>query len=110
MNQLGSFSDTLPNDRLDIRRRRLLFRCWHSGTQEIDLIVGSFAEACLADLDSVQLDRFETLLACPDPDLLDWIVNGVAPPPEHDHDLMHRLRGFCAARHPGPQQRVQHQT
>ena len=103
MSRLGSPSERLPSDRLDIRRRKLLFRCWHSGTQEIDLIAGSFAEACLADLDSVQLEQFETLLACPDPDLLDWIVNGIAPPPEHDHDVMRLLRAFCIARHPGPQ-------
>ena len=45
-------------------------------------------------------EQFETLLACPDPDLLDWIVNGIAPPPEHDHDVMHRLRRFCTALHP----------
>ena len=32
------------NDQPEIRRKRLLFRCWHRGTQEIDLIFGSFAE------------------------------------------------------------------
>ena len=103
MSRLDSPSDSLRTDQFDVRRRRLLFRCWHSGTQEIDLIVGSFADTCLADLDSVQLGQFEALLACSDPELLDWIVNGIAPPPEHDHDVMRLLRGFCAARHPGPQ-------
>ena len=108
MNHLGSLSDNLPNDHLDVRRRRLLFRCWHSGTQEIDLILGPFAEAFLADLGTVQLEQFEALLACPDPDLLDWIVNGIAPPPEHDHDVMQLLRGFCTERHCGPRQIGQH--
>jgi len=32
----------------DIRGRRLLFRCWHRGTQENDLILGAFAETSLA--------------------------------------------------------------
>ena len=107
---LAGASNGSRNDHFDIRRRRLLFRCWHSGTREIDLIAGLFAEACLADIDSVQLEQFEALLDCPDPDLLDWIVNGVPPPPEHDHDLMHRLRDFCAARHFWRQQHDRHQT
>src|ERR1700739_3782864 len=103
MSERGSPADSSRSDHFDVRRRRLLFRCCYGGTQEIDLILGPFAERFLADLDGMQLEQFEALLACPDPDLLDWIVNGITPPPEHDHDLMHRLRAFCAARQPGPQ-------
>ena len=77
---------------LDDRRKRLLFRCWHRGTQENDLILGAFAETSLARLDSNQLDRFEALLDCPDTDLFDWILGGSRPPPAHDHDVMRLLR------------------
>jgi hypothetical protein len=69
MSQRGSASDGLQPDPLEIRRRRLLFRCWHRGTQEIDLLLGSFAEASLAGFDSAQLGRFEALLDCPDADV-----------------------------------------
>ncbi|CEF49472.1 unnamed protein product [uncultured bacterium] len=101
----------LPNGHLDLRRRRLLFRCWHRGTQENDLLLGAFAEASLARLDSSQLDRFETLLNCPDTDLFDWILIGSRPPPEHDHDVMRLLRGFCATRQPASfQGNGQHQS
>ena len=31
---------------LDARRRRLLFRSWHRGIREMDLIMGRFADAC----------------------------------------------------------------
>jgi antitoxin CptB len=95
----------------DVRSRRLLFRCWHRGTQENDLILGAFAETSLARLDNIQLDRFEALLDCPDTDLFDWILGGSRPPPEHDHDVMRLLRGFCAARHHRPSQHNgQHQS
>jgi antitoxin CptB len=86
------------NDHLDDRCQRLLFRCWHRGTQESDVILGSFAETSLIKLGSAQLDRFEALLDCSDPDLFDWILGGIAPPPEHDHDVMWLLRSSCAAR------------
>jgi antitoxin CptB len=92
MSQFGNTSYDLRNDHFDIRRRRLLFRCWHGGTQENDFILGSFAEASLSGFDSAQLDRFEALLDCADPDLFDWIT-GRTPPP-HDHDVMRLLRSF----------------
>jgi antitoxin CptB len=94
----------------DVRRRRLLFRCWHRGTQESDLILGSFAEDSLETLDSGQLGRFEALLDCTDPDLFDWIFGVSDPPPEHDHDVMQLLRSFCIERHRTPRQISQHRS
>ena len=38
------------------------FRCWHCGTRELDLILGSFAVASLTGVDGAQLDQFEPLL------------------------------------------------
>jgi antitoxin CptB len=76
----------------ELRRKRLLFRCWHRGTQEIDLIFGTFAERSLTGFSAAQLDRFEALLDCTDPDLFDWVTGSDAPPPEHDHDVMRMLR------------------
>ena len=92
----------------DIRRRRLLFRCWHRGTQESDLILGPFADGSLETLDSGQLGRFEALLDCTDPDLFDWIFGASDPPPEHDHDVMRLLRSFLIERHRTPRQIGRH--
>ena len=103
MTQLCVVSDHLRGDDFDLRCRRALFRSWNRGTQESDLILGPFAETSLAGLDSAQLDRFEALLECTDPDLFDWVIGGYAPPPEHDHDVMRLLRDFGARRHHGPQ-------
>jgi antitoxin CptB len=80
----------------DVRRRRLLFRCWHGGTQEIDLLLGPFAETVLAGFNSAQLDRFEALLDCADLDLLDWITSRSTPPAAYDHDVMRLLRSFTS--------------
>ncbi len=35
---------------LDPRRRRILFRCWHRGIREMDLMLGQFADAEIGDL------------------------------------------------------------
>jgi antitoxin CptB len=78
----------------DPRRKRLLFRSWHRGTREADLILGSFAESYLAAFDPAQLDRFEALLDCPEPDIFDWIGGRAAPPPEYDNDVTRLLLAF----------------
>ena len=86
----------------NVHRARLLFRCWHRGTQESDLLLGSFADHCLAGFDAGQLNRFETLLDCSDPDLFEWILGDGPPPAEHDHDVLHLLRAYWSHRNNKP--------
>jgi antitoxin CptB len=86
MSQFGSASDSSRNDDPEIRRRRLLSRCWHRDRQEIDLVLGSFAETSLAGLDGAQLDQLEGLLDCADADPFDWITGRSRPPPAYDHE------------------------
>jgi antitoxin CptB len=81
-------------DEPDIRRKRLLFRSWHRGTKETDLLLGSFAEAHLAGLSEDQLARYEALLEHNDAALFDWITGRVPPPPEHDSDVLRLLSQF----------------
>jgi antitoxin CptB len=54
---------------LDDRRKRLLFRCWHRGTREMDLILGGFADMHIGDLSDQDIEELENLLEVPDPDL-----------------------------------------
>lgn len=83
----------------DHRRKRLLFRSWHRGTRESDLILGRFAEAHLARFDAAQLDRYEALLECSDAEIFDWVTGRAPPPPAHDHDVTRLLMSF---RYPPP--------
>lgn len=67
---------------LEVRRKRLRFRCHHMGTAENDVLFGRFADACLPGLDAGQLQSLETLLQENDNDLFLW-VTGKEPVPEH---------------------------
>jgi antitoxin CptB len=78
----------------ELRRKRLLFRSWHRGTRESDLILGRFADAHLAGFAEAQLDRYEALLESPDADIFDWVSGRAAPPPEHDHDVTRLLLAY----------------
>ena len=79
---------------LDTRRRKLLFRCWHRGMREMDLIMGRFADAAVEQLTSDELAEFEHLMEAPDRELLAWITGEAEVPPEYDTELFRRLRDF----------------
>ena len=78
----------------DIRRKRLLFRSWHRGTKEADLLLGSFADQHLAAFDAAELDAYERLIAENDADLWDWLIGQRPAPAEHDPTLIARIRNF----------------
>lgn len=65
---------------LDPRRRRILYRCWHRGIREMDLILGQFAEDELAVLDEAELDELERIMSEEDNDLVRWITGAAATP------------------------------
>jgi antitoxin CptB len=84
----------MPETDTATRKKRLLFRAWHRGTREADLILGSFAEVSLAGFDAARLDQFEELLACPDADLFAWIAGRALPPPAYDTEVTRLLLAF----------------
>jgi antitoxin CptB len=81
---------------LDARRRKMLFRAWHRGLREADLILGRFADAHLAALDESELAQFDRLLEAPTRDIVSWVMGEFAPPPEDDTPLLRRLCEFYA--------------
>ena len=84
---------------LDDRRKRLLFRCWHRGTRELDLILGRFADAEIAALTDDELGQLEQLLEVPDPDFY-AALTGERPLPAADAGpLFERIKSFRAVDH-----------
>jgi len=78
----------------DERRKRLLFRSWHRGTKEADLLLGSFAESHLAGFSPADLACYEALLEQNDADLWDWMTGQADPPAEFDTSVMRTLRAY----------------
>lgn len=75
-------------------RKKLIFRSWHRGTREMDLIMGRFAQTYIPGCSDEALAQYEALLQENDPDLYDWIT-GKAPVPEHcAHAVMQDLMRF----------------
>lgn len=72
------------------RLKRLRLRAWHRGIKEMDLILGSWADAQLAGADAATLDAFETVMAEADHDLYAWI-SGQAEPPRDLAPMLARI-------------------
>lgn len=87
---------TRSSDGLDARRKRLLFRCWHRGTREMDLIVGRFADAHLAGLSDAELTELEKLIELPDPDLYAALIGAGSIPAEARGNVFEKMRNFRA--------------
>ncbi|MGY3445595.1 MULTISPECIES: FAD assembly factor SdhE [unclassified Bradyrhizobium] len=82
---------------LDDRRKRLLFRCWHRGTREMDLILGRFADAEIAGLSDQELGELEHLIEVPDPDLYAALTGDKLLPSEYATALFARIKAFRIA-------------
>jgi antitoxin CptB len=83
---------------LDERRRRLLYRSWHRGTREMDLIMGRFADAALGELTETEITELERLTDVPDPELYAWLTGGRPVPDDYELTVFRRLRDFHALR------------
>lgn len=85
---------------LDPRRRKILFRSWHRGMREMDLLMGQFADAAISELTDAELDVFEQLIEVPDRDLLAWLTGERETPANYDTPVFRRLQAFHT--HAGP--------
>jgi len=90
---------TRSSEGLDIRRRRLLFRCWHRGTREMDLILGRFADAEIVGLTDDELNELERLIEVPDPDLYAALTGDRPIAPEYAGPLFDRVKAFRVVDH-----------
>src|SRR3954447_18148846 len=79
---------------LDVRRRRTLFRAWHRGTREMDLIMGRFADAEIGAMSDADLADFERLIELPDRDLYLWITGQAETPSNYATPVLARLKAF----------------
>ena len=82
---------------LDDRRKRLLFRCWHRGTREMDLILGRFADAEIATLSDDELAQLEHLMEVPEPDLYAALTGNAPLADERASRLFDRIKSFRVA-------------
>lgn len=67
--------------------------------RELDLLLGRFADAYIADLGDDDLDAFERLMEVPDGDLLAWMTGREPVIDQHATPFYDALLRFHAIRH-----------
>ncbi|MBZ0148403.1 MAG: succinate dehydrogenase assembly factor 2 [Pseudorhodoplanes sp.] len=85
---------TRSSEGLSERRRKLLFRSWHRGIREMDLIMGGFADASITAMTDSELDELERLLDVPDQEIYSWITGDRAVPAQYDSAFFQRMLAF----------------
>lgn len=85
---------TVSSADLEPRRRRTLFRAWHRGTREMDLLMGQFCDAEIRTMSEDDLATFEALIEVPDRDLFAWVTGKAETPENYDTDVFRRLKAF----------------
>lgn len=79
---------------LDVRRRRILYRSWHRGTREMDLLMGQFADARIDQLDDQALTDMEALLEEQDRDVFSWLTGELALPERFNTPVFEQIRAY----------------
>jgi antitoxin CptB len=90
---------TRSSEGLDDRRKRLLFRCWHRGTREMDLILGRFADISIASLSDDELNELEHLIEIPDPDFYAALSGDEMLASQYAGPLFDRIKAFRPGEH-----------
>ncbi len=84
---------------IDTIRKRLLFRSWHRGCKETDVILGPFAEARLMAFSADDIAIYESFLEEFDSDIWDWLVGKNDRYDKKYQRLIEQLRQFAESRH-----------
>ena len=72
----------------EIIRKKILFRSWHRGTKEMDLILGTYADYNLSLMSNDDLMHFQNFLNLSDPDLYKWLISEEKGFPDEFKDLI----------------------
>lgn len=79
------------SDPIENIRKKMIFRSWHRGTREMDLIMGSFANIHVPQMRQEELALYDELLQNSDPDLYNWIIGREALPEGQKTPVMEKL-------------------
>ena len=75
-------------------RKRLIFRSWHRGIKEMDLLLGNFANVHVPSFDEAQLTAYEAVLEINDPDLYNMYLGKREPDEDQKSDVLRLFLNF----------------
>lgn len=85
---------TRSSSELDVRQKKALYRSWHRGTKEMDLLLGRFADAYIDTLSDEEMSIYETMLDIPDREFFAWLIGNKPVPANYDNVIFRRILAF----------------
>jgi antitoxin CptB len=79
---------------LEARKRRCFYRAGHRGMREMDILMGSFAEAKLADMNEDDVRDFENLIKAVDKQIFAWVTGSEPIPEPFDTPVLRQMIAF----------------
>ena len=83
------FNSPIP---LEDHKRRLIFRAWHRGIKELDLIFGNYVEKNIERMSHEDIIWFDALFEENDHEILAWVTKDKETPAEYDTPWMDELK------------------
>ena len=83
----------------ETRLKRILYRSWHRGCKETDVILGPYAEKASASFSPDELNLYEEFLEEFDSDIWNWLVEKDTGFDEKYRPLIESLRLFTQEQH-----------
>ena len=83
---------------IEKQRKQLIFRSWHRGTKEMDLLLGTFADEHLPGFGADELSEYAQILEVNDPDLYNWMTGKEDPPANMTGPVFARLKEHTYAK------------
>lgn len=72
----------------------LIYRSWHRGCKETDILLGNFAREKLKDLSALELSIYKELVEESDMDLYNWICDETIPINPKYQELIEKIRNY----------------
>lgn len=72
----------------------LIYRSWHRGSKETDILLGDFAKSELQNLTKQELEIYADLIEEDDWDIYEWILNEEVEIPEEYQAIIKKIRLF----------------
>lgn len=81
-------------ENLENWRKRLIYRSWHRGMKEMDVLMGTFADRYVAKFTENQLRAYDAVLDIEDPDLYALYMGQSHPSEEQKSEMLTMFLGF----------------
>lgn len=80
---------------MKVQAKKIIYRCTHRGTKELDLILGSFAKKNVPTMDPRTLAAFERFIELPEPILQEILTDKAELPVNLPKELRELLTKFA---------------